>query len=119
MTFPSRIGDGSCSGGYYNKEECRWDGGDCEEFNKYPDCNVPQPFLIGNVRYNDEEYNTEDCGWDGGDCEEFMQIIPTALCPVQLGLAINIVRVQSITLKNADLTVEIAYDSIDCPVKKQ
>jgi hypothetical protein len=48
-----------------------------------------------------------------------MQIIPTALCPVQLGLAINIVRVQSITLKNADGTVEIAYDSIDCPVKKQ
>jgi hypothetical protein len=69
----SFLGDGYCNSGEYNTEECGFDDGDCFEFNsKYPDCNVDEPFLIGDgMCINDDEYNTKECGFDGGDCVEF------------------------------------------------
>ena len=64
--FPQFLGDGECNGGGYNTEECKWDAGDCLEFNeKYPDCPTNFPRQVGNGRCNSEE-NTEACGWDGG-----------------------------------------------------
>jgi hypothetical protein len=81
VTYPSLIGDGICDRGIYNVEECGWDGGDCEEFNKdYPKCNVTNPsWYIGNGDCDGGNYNVEVCGWDGGDCEEFNKNYPTCI----------------------------------------
>ena len=47
-------------------------GGDCEEFNaKYPNCNVVNPYYIGDGVCNGKAYNTVECGFEEGDCEEF------------------------------------------------
>ena len=46
-----------------NTEECGWDGGDCEEFNKYPNCEMNPPSLFADGHCN-EDYNTKECGWD-------------------------------------------------------
>ena len=66
-----QIGNGFCFNvkypGFYNSEECGWDGGDCIAFNsKYPDChyNIDQ---LGNGVCNDF-LNREECGFDDGDC---------------------------------------------------
>jgi len=61
------LGDDVCDQ-IFNTKECEWDGEDCVEFNKYPDCNVGIPGWIGNGYCNGAPYNTEACGWDGGDC---------------------------------------------------
>merc|ERR1739844_437692 len=78
VRYPSFIGDGKCNVGYYNTEECGWDGGDCDEFNEkpfyenYPDCIVEEENVpIGTGSCYGGEYNTEECGWEGGDCVEF------------------------------------------------
>ena len=69
LTRSIQIGNGLCDGGDYNTEECGWDGGDCIEFNKYPNCKVDdQHSRIGNGYCDGGDYNTEECGWDGGDC---------------------------------------------------
>lgn len=76
IDFPGLIGDGICWP-HYNTKECRWDGGDCTKFNeKYPNCTVEHPSLIGNGYCNGKEYNIEACGWDGGDCVEFNEKYP-------------------------------------------
>jgi hypothetical protein len=66
----SRIGDGNCDGDY-NTAECGFDGGDCDFFNKYPDCNVPYWWNIGDGTCHGGYYNTSECGFDGGDCGNF------------------------------------------------
>ena len=64
----SWIGNGICSGGEYNTEECEWDGGDCV-VPGYPNCHVDDPSYIGDG-YCDNygDFNTAECEWDGGDC---------------------------------------------------
>jgi hypothetical protein len=53
----------------YNTEACRFDGGDCDLFNSFPNCNVTYPSWIGNEICNDNPpYNTKECGFDGLDC---------------------------------------------------
>ena len=62
-------GNGRCDGGDFNTIECGWDGGDCKDFNaNYTNCNVTNPFWLGDKLCDPGEYNTEGCGWDGGDC---------------------------------------------------
>jgi len=62
------VGDSFCDGGDYNTLECGWDGGDCLEFNElYPDCDVPEPFLVGDGLCH-AGYQGKECGLDGGDC---------------------------------------------------
>jgi hypothetical protein len=62
------LGDGYCHG-FLNTEECGFDGGDCLEFNeKYKNCKVKSPELVGNGWCSGGQYNTLECGWDGGDC---------------------------------------------------
>ena len=64
-------GNGDCNGGSYNTAECGFDGGDCDTFNKYPNCDVSYPSLIGDGICNGGDYNTVECDFDGGDCEDF------------------------------------------------
>ena len=66
------IGDGKCDailGFQSNIFECGKEGGDCKIFNqRYPNCNVEKPCLVGNGVCNGAVYNIEKCGCDGGDC---------------------------------------------------
>ena len=49
-----------------NTYQCKFDGGDCLEFNvAYPLCDVEKPSLVGNGVCDGGEYNTERCAWDG------------------------------------------------------
>jgi len=66
-------GNGDCNGGSYNYNtaECGFDGGDCDFFNKYPNCDYAFSSLIGDGICNYGFYNTVECGFDGGDCEDF------------------------------------------------
>lgn len=61
------LGDGVCDQ-IFNTKECEWDGGDCKEVNKYQNCYVGDPDLIGDGSCDGASYNTEECEWDGGDC---------------------------------------------------
>ena len=67
---PYLIGNGLCDGGVYNTEACKWDSGDCADFNakNLTDCDVKYPNRIGNGACDGGEYETEACAWDGGDC---------------------------------------------------
>ena len=66
--FDHNRGNGWCSI-EYNTQECGYDGGDCQNYNeKYPDCDVEFPSLLGNGYCNGRAYNTEACGYDDGDC---------------------------------------------------
>ena len=45
---PAWIGNDFCEGGMYNTVECKWDGGDCDDFNnKYPGCRAEFPGELG------------------------------------------------------------------------
>lgn len=59
-----------CDGGVYNTIGCKFDGGDCIDFNiAFPNCkNVNTPSRIGDGVCDGGDYNIEACGWDGGDC---------------------------------------------------
>lgn len=47
---PYLAGDGKCNGRDYNTIECRWDGGDCDQFNcDYLGCKADDPSLLGMV----------------------------------------------------------------------
>jgi len=63
------MGDGSCHNDL-NYENCGFDDGDCQEFNKkYPGCQVYLTHLIGDGKCHDsEEFNNKECKWDGYDC---------------------------------------------------
>jgi len=69
---PSRVGDGVCDS-EFNKIECSYDSGDCEQFNlNYPDCkNVTFPNKVGDGICDGKEYNAKACEFDGGDCIKF------------------------------------------------
>ena len=65
------LGDGICDGGEYNTAECGYDGGDCDEFNEeYPECDVPDPWRVGDGNCDDDLnaperiYDVEECGFD-------------------------------------------------------
>ncbi len=61
------IGNGVCDGGYINRYECGFDGGDCQNFNsQYPTCDAANPEEVGDGECH-QTYNTEDCGYDGGE----------------------------------------------------
>ena len=68
------LGNGVCDAGRgCNKIECGWDGGDCVNLKKYPDCEIASGRWyeqFGNGICN-SKLNTKECGWDGGDCVEF------------------------------------------------
>ena len=52
-----------------NTIQCGWDRDDCNDFNeRYPQCKVDNPALIGDGHCSGGSYNTAACGWDGGDC---------------------------------------------------
>jgi len=66
------LGNEFCNG-VLNSPSCGFDGGDCLEENallkkKYPACNVPTPWMLGDGVCNGEVYNTKECGFDDGDC---------------------------------------------------
>ena len=70
------VGDGHCHQGTINSVECKFDGGDCVEFNRnYPNCTFAEPSKIGNGVCL-LEANTEECKWDGGDCLEYNTLYP-------------------------------------------
>ena len=67
----SGAGNGYCES-LFNTEKCNYDGGDCEYFNtNFPECKVPDPYLIGDGLCDTAPYFTEECGFDGGDCDDF------------------------------------------------
>lgn len=41
---------------------------ECSGVECYPNCNVDNPYQIGDGTCDGRSYNTEECGWDGGDC---------------------------------------------------
>lgn len=66
----SSINDGVCDGGIQNSYACRFDGGDCLDFNiAYPTCDASEPEKVGDGNC-EEEYKTPECKYDGGDCCE-------------------------------------------------
>ena len=72
---PMMVGNGRCDKDY-NNEECGFDGGDCDEFNKkYPNCEFEYPSLLGNGICATGP-NIEACGYDGGDCDDFNKRFP-------------------------------------------
>ena len=55
----------------YNNEECGWDGGDCELYNSFENCDVSDAHKMGDGNCDSElPYNLIECGYDGGDCED-------------------------------------------------
>ena len=61
---------GKCDGGLYNALNCMFDFDECREFNrKYPDCEAPDPYRVGDGVCDGVNYMTNECGFDGGDCE--------------------------------------------------
>ncbi len=95
------LDDGKCDP-TYNREECGYDDGNCIAFNeKYPDCSVSDPSLVGDGECNiyveywagypvikaEPEYNSPQCMYDGGDCIEFNEKYPNckASKPLLLG----------------------------------
>lgn len=64
----NKYNDGTCDQ-RLNNWECRYDGGDCYEFNRdYPNCKVDNPEFVGDEFCDGILYNTTECGYDGGDC---------------------------------------------------
>ena len=116
VTEPFRLGDGECNlGSGYNTEECKSDGGDCDDFNdqynitEYSGCVEGDPYccLVKNAswlgdgicQYDYEDHgkhpfgdldfvasgNSEVCGWDGGDCIHPDYPNCTSINPKRLG----------------------------------
>eukprot|EP00979_Chaetoceros_neogracilis_P008756 scaffold1962_cov203-Chaetoceros_neogracile.AAC.1 len=61
------FGDGDCHL-EFNTASCGYDDGDCDLFNKYPNCNITDPHKLGDGTCNTSPYNSILCGFDGGDC---------------------------------------------------
>lgn len=64
--YPPWIGNGICDGDNLDTEECRFDDGDCVEFNEQfnelsRNCNADCPEDIGNGECDGEDYNTAEC----------------------------------------------------------
>ena len=78
ITNPTFLGDGICHNfGKYNTAGCRFDGGDCDKFNRdFPNCQVNKTIYLNDGRCDGGMFNTEECGWDGKDCEEFNEKYP-------------------------------------------
>ena len=46
----SKFNDGQCDGGAGNSVECKFDGGDCIDFNiGFPGCSALEPYKIGDA----------------------------------------------------------------------
>jgi len=77
--YLSIIGDGQCQfrkGAGTNILNCGWDGSDCLILNdRYPDCEIEDPSLLGDGECNTGKYNTLLCGFDNGDCADINKAI--------------------------------------------
>ena len=70
------VGDRHCHQGTINTIECKFDGGDCVEFNRnYPNCTFAEPSELDNGNCH-LKANTVECKWDGGDCLEYKTLYP-------------------------------------------
>eukprot|EP00554_Chaetoceros_debilis_P000877 CAMPEP_0194096190 /NCGR_PEP_ID=MMETSP0149-20130528/57211_1 /TAXON_ID=122233 /ORGANISM="Chaetoceros debilis, Strain MM31A-1" /LENGTH=1350 /DNA_ID=CAMNT_0038782159 /DNA_START=274 /DNA_END=4326 /DNA_ORIENTATION=- len=59
----SKLGNGICDGGIFNRFKCGFDDGDCYEFNA--------KYQLGNGICDGGIFNRFKCGFDDGDCYEF------------------------------------------------
>ncbi|GFH43980.1 hypothetical protein CTEN210_00454 [Chaetoceros tenuissimus] len=68
-----RIADGICDGGVYNSWRCKYDEGDCDEFNTaYPNCEIQDIYfdyspVLGDGICESSLYNNYECGYEFGD----------------------------------------------------
>ena len=69
------FGDGLCFGGPLNTIECKFEDGDCANFNMaYPDCKGKDIELLLDVQNQvgngicTKAFNVTECDHDGGDC---------------------------------------------------
>jgi len=105
------IGNGWCTR-EYNIKECGYDGGDCTTFNqKYPDCDVEFPTLLGNGYCNGGAYNSQKCGYDDGDCLDKKELAESN-CNVDRPDLLG----DGVCNGRAYNTVECNWDSGDCLV---
>ena len=61
------VGDGVCHL-ELNTVPCGNDSGDCDVFNKYPNCDIPDPDQLGDGTCDSSPYDSILCGFDSGDC---------------------------------------------------
>jgi len=112
----SRLGDQICQfskGSGTNIEDCGWDGGDCIALNeKYPHCNVPEIYFLGNEICDGGEYNSKDCGFDFGDCSrennELKALYPSCDVPIPGYIADGTCNGDEYNV------IECGYDGGDC-----
>ncbi len=104
-------------------ESCNFDGGDCIEYmEKYPMCNVTDPWRVGDGNCDFGEYMTYECGWDGGDCidEQFPECKANATYKALFGNGVCDLRNPSDEIENFELywwqvgNLECGYDGFDC-----
>ncbi len=99
------FGDGECYGGSLNTLGCKFEGGDCVEFNlAYPLCKGNELVYVQKKLENelcDIDMNIAKCDYDGGQC-----------CP--LGIMEDPSFGDGICNGGISSTIDCAYDSGDC-----
>jgi hypothetical protein len=119
--YLSMLGDGHCDRSYFsssnlNSEDCGYDAGDCDDFNKkYENCvpgTHPSELDFGGVGYTttcQKRYNTEACGFDLGLCTKFNLNYPNCETDYISGIGDGICAWYS-----GDNTKECGWDGGDC-----
>merc|ERR1712125_310021 len=72
----NKVADGRCHNyDEYNTAICKFDGGDCDQFNKdYENCTARETWKLGDGECTENDpdtYNSAACGFEGGDCIAF------------------------------------------------